>query len=233
VEPLHLLAGVTDDQSSRSAQLLRNVGITRERIMNAIREKEATPSSGHGLAAFDAAGVAAAPPVYSKRALAVNFLARVKARLRGATAIETEDLLIALLVEDQERFMETLASVPGVGIDRAYVPGPHQAFLPLGLSGDLIAQIEALCSHSEALPPTTDIPMSEGMRRSFAIATLLRGALQQPAIEPVHLLAAVAGAEQSRAAQVLREAGITGERVLRAIREEQHARPDGAERGSG
>lgn len=220
VEPLHLLAAVANDQSSRGAEVLRQAGITREKIINAMQQEEAAASSKDRAATFEAAGAAAAPPVYSKRALAVSFLARLKARLRGAGTIETEDLLVALLIEDQGRFMEALSSVPGVGIDVAHVPGPHRPFLPPGLANDLVAQVETLCSHSQPLPPATDIPMSEGVKRAFNVAGLLREALQQDAIQPLHLLAAVLGAEPGTAAQVFWDAGVTRESVLQAARGE-------------
>lgn len=56
--------------------------------------------------------------------------------------------------------------------------------------------------------------MSEDVQSAIGVADLLRGALRQRKIEPLHLLAAIVAEESSRAAQMLRETGITRETIL-------------------
>jgi hypothetical protein len=47
--------------------------------------------------------------LYSERARRVIFLARAGAGARGAELIERDDLLVALLVEDQNKTSDTLS----------------------------------------------------------------------------------------------------------------------------
>jgi ATP-dependent Clp protease ATP-binding subunit ClpA len=218
VEPLHLLAAAVGDESAAAAQIFREAGLTREKVVKAIREG-ATARSMQGPPVIEVAA-AVGPPVYSKRTMSVHFLARLRARTRGAETVEVEDLLTALIIEDQGRFLEALSSVPGVGVDVSYLPRPHPPALPADLASDLLAQLEELCNRSQPLPPDSVIPMSAGASRAVAVAGLLRDALQQSEIEPLHLLAAIVGADPGRGAQVFRDAGITAGRTLEAARAE-------------
>ena len=65
--------------------------------------------------------------LYSKRAKRVIFLARLEAGTRGAQAIELDDLLLALIGEDQNKIPDALEPLgrtgPVVGWD------PHEPFL--------------------------------------------------------------------------------------------------------
>ena len=38
IEPLHLLAAILEDESSRGAQIFREAGITREKVIQFLRE---------------------------------------------------------------------------------------------------------------------------------------------------------------------------------------------------
>jgi len=155
---------------------------------------------------------------YSNRALAVNFLAHVKARLRGSATAEIEDLILSIIIEDQGGDLEELRKAPGIGVDVGYVPLPHPPFLPPALANDLRARMEAACRRSTPLPPEATRGLSGGVTHIFEVADLLREALQQSKLEPLHLLAAIVCVESSPAAQVLRDAGITRDGVLRAAR---------------
>jgi DNA-binding phage protein len=209
-----LFAGCLEEESSKAAQSLREAGITRESIVKAIKDESVSREKA---LMEEGAAVAASAPVYSKRTLNIQFLARQRARMRGSSAIEIEDLLVALLIEDQGDFLDALSEFPGVGIDANYLPGPHLPFLPRALANDLLARVEALCSRSEPLPRGTVLPMSETVKRIFAVADLLRGALLQPEIEPLHLLGAALTDGSNSAVQVVREAGITSERIVKAL----------------
>ncbi|HEV2416297.1 MAG TPA: Clp protease N-terminal domain-containing protein [Terriglobia bacterium] len=140
--------------------------------------------------------------------------------MRGSGSIEVEDLLVAWLIEDQGDFLDALSETPGgIGIDITQVDlRPHAPALAPSVANDLIARIEALCSRSEPLPPDAAIPMSKAVKRIFAVADLLREALQQREVEPLHLLAAILEEISDEAVQIVLEAGITREKVLKAIR---------------
>lgn len=157
--------------------------------------------------------------LYSSRARNVNFLARLKARMRGSGSIEVEDLLVAVLIEGQGDFLDALSETPGISIDITQVDlRPHPPALARNLADDLLARVEALCSRSEPLPPDAAIPMSETVKRIFALADLLREALQQDEITPLHLLATMLEEESSKAVQAFREAGITAKMALEAAK---------------
>jgi len=218
VEPLHLLAAIARDEPSRAAQILTEAGVTREKLVNAIREEATVESKDWPVA--ERTRVAVGRPVLSTRTGAVNFLAYLRARTRGSGSIEVEDLLVALLIEDQGGFLDAISLVPGVGIDISHLPRPHRPFLPRELANDLLARVEGLCSRSQPLPPGADVQRSEGVKRAFAEADLLRDELRQSQVAPLHILAAILGDKSSRGAQALREAGITRQEILGALRGE-------------
>ena len=219
VEPLHLLAAAVGEGSSLAAQVFRDAGITRESVVDALREK---PVSRNKPVMEGGPRVPAAPPAYSKRGRQVVSLAHFNSRARGAAVIEVEDLLVAFLIEDQGGYVKALSElVPGVvGLDMAHVDlRPRQPFVSPAVADDLLARVEALCSRSEPLDWRAFKSMSEGVKRAFDVADLLRGALRQREIEPLHLLAAIVGTEASASARMFLEAGITPERVIEAIRQ--------------
>ncbi len=214
VEPLHLLAAVLEEESNKAVQILREAGITHESVLKALQEK---PRAIFQEVAKDAV-IVAGPPVYSKRALQIQFLARLKARMRGSATIEMEDFLVAFLIEDQGRLLDALSKTPGIGIDMSSLPAPHQPFLPADLADELLTRVEALCSRSQPLPPQTTIPMSESVKQAFSVADLLRDVLQHDEIAPLHLLAAALETESSKVVEIFREAAITRKSILQAIR---------------
>lgn len=218
VEPLHLLAAIAEDESSGVAQILREAGITHENIVKAVREEATTVPQLRPVR--EGTGLGPGPAAWSERAGAVNFLARLTARTRGSRIIEIEDLLVSLLIEDQGGFMDAISTVPGVGIDIARMPQPHQAFLPREIAADLLVRVKALCRRSQPLPSESDILTCEGVKRAFAVADLLRKALKQELIDPLHLLAAVVGTEPGITTQMFVDIGINSDEILRVLRGE-------------
>jgi len=68
---------------------------------------------------------------YSSRAAQVLMLARLKAGARGAETLEPDDLLAALLIEDQGGFYKAKAELLGrTGVAAGLGPLPHEPFLP-------------------------------------------------------------------------------------------------------
>lgn len=219
VEPLHLLAAALEDDSNQAVQAFTEAGITRESVLEALKEEAAFREKP--LIAVGTKDTVAVP-LYSVRARNVNYLARLKARMRGSGSIEVEDLLVALLIEDQGGFLDALSETPGgIGIDITHIDlRPHSPALAASMANDLIAQVEALCNRSEPLPPDAAIQMSKAVKRIFAVADLPRDALQQREVEPLHLLAVILEERSDEAVQIVLEAGITPENVLKAIRSE-------------
>ena len=83
---------------------------------------------------------------YSFRAVQVLMLARRKAGERGADALEVEDLLVGLIIEDHGGLMKELFGHPKPPGDTAEIgPRPQRSFLPPDLASDLLARVQALC----------------------------------------------------------------------------------------
>jgi ATP-dependent Clp protease ATP-binding subunit ClpA len=220
VEPLHLLAAILEDESSLGAQILRQAGITRDQIFKFIREEPEPEAAKFGERPATAVGFALGPPVYSQKTREALFLARQEARIRGAELIEVADVLVALVIEDQENFLDALSRYPGVGVSLPHMEArPHRHFLTRGLAADLLKGLESLRARSQPLPPATAQTMSAGMKRAFSVAARLRDEMTHAEIEPPHLLAAILEDESSRSAQIFREAGITREKVIQFLRE--------------
>lgn len=217
VEPLHLLAAVLADQSSKAVQISQQAGITREGVLKILRERAnvqplITPSAPTPIP------VTATPSLYSSRTRNVNYLARLRARLRGSVIIELEDLLTALLIEDQGGFPQALAEAR-IGIDITHVDlRPHPPAFAAKLADDLISRIQALCRHDEPLPLDASIPLSTDCQRAFTTANLLRIALGRREITVLHLLAATLTESGKKPVQVFLEAGITAELALNAAK---------------
>jgi ATP-dependent Clp protease ATP-binding subunit ClpA len=146
------------------------------------------------------------------------MLARLTAGQRGAEEVDAEDLLIALILEDQGQFPEALSKLHNLpsGVPEAGLRY-HQPFFAPDLANELLAQMQALRPRAQPVPNDSDLPVSENVQRIFTIATNLRDALQQSSIEPLHLLLAALEDTSSQAAHMLRAVGITREDVLMAI----------------
>ena len=218
VEPLHLLAAAVGEGSSPAAQVFRDAGITRESVVEGIREKAASK----GTPVMQGIRVPAGPAAYSKRGRQILSLAHFRSRARGSATIEVEDLLVSFLIEDQGEYAKAKSEIVpgGVAFDMDHVDlRPRRPFVPPAVADDLLARVEALCSRSEPLDWRAFKSMSEGVKRAFDVADLLREALRQREIEPLHLLAAIVATEASTSAQMFRDAGITTEKVVEAIRE--------------
>jgi ATP-dependent Clp protease ATP-binding subunit ClpA len=99
----------------------------------------------------------------------------------------------------------------------------HQPFFAPDLASDVLKEIEELLPHSQPLPTEANMPMSTDLKHTLGAASDIFEALQNKQIEPLHLLAAAVAEELSIGARTLRQAGITQERVLKAIRGEEQS----------
>jgi len=157
---------------------------------------------------------------YSFRAVQVLMIARRKAGERGADALEVEDLLVGLIIEDQGGLMKELFGHPEPPVGSLDVGSrPQRSFLPPDLASDLLARVQALCTRSQPVPNDSDLPVSDSVQRIFTLAASLRDELEQTYVEPLHLLAAILEDESSRGTKVFREAGITRETVIQFLQD--------------
>lgn len=156
---------------------------------------------------------------FSERARRVVFAAHVKACERGGEAIDTADLLASLILEDQG-MLET-AVLPKAGLGTATFAkrlSPHNPFFSSTQAQELLACLEKLLPHSQPLATTAEISESLSLRHALDSAKAFQTSLQHSAVEPLHLLAAALAEESSSGVQLLRDAGVTEEKVLLALR---------------
>jgi ATP-dependent Clp protease ATP-binding subunit ClpC len=156
--------------------------------------------------------------LYSERARQVIFLARLESGARGAEMIDVDDLLAALIVEDQNKTPEFLEML-GKGGGRFIGSTTHQPFLPPDVATSLLESIEGALPRSESIPTSADMGISPALGKALAATGDLREKLQSKRVTPLHLLAALLAGSHNRV-QALQEAGITEEKVLEAIRRE-------------
>jgi len=158
---------------------------------------------------------------FTERARRVVFAARFKTGQRGGDAIDVDDLVVALILEDQgmlgSLFRQLHPELPSSGF--AFPKENASLFIPPGVASDLLPKIERLLPQSDALPTTAEISASLALKSVLGDAQALQRQLNQNQIEPLHLWAAVLG-KSSQAAELLRQAGIDREQALRMLQEE-------------
>ncbi|HXH51138.1 MAG TPA: Clp protease N-terminal domain-containing protein [Terriglobia bacterium] len=159
---------------------------------------------------------------FSQRAGHVFFLARFKAGQRGAKAIELEDLLVSLVIEDQGKFQEAVSGVwtNGTPVIQPETP-PQNPFIAPEIAGELLARFGAPSPQGEPLPTSAEMPLSQASKNALSRANSLCDELQHSSIEPLHLLAAILENQKNKAAQVFRDAGITREKIIPFLKGEQ------------
>ena len=159
---------------------------------------------------------------FSQRARHVIFLARFKAGQRGAKAIELEDLVVSLVIEDQGKFQEAVSRVwtNGTPVIQPEIP-PQNPFLPPEIADELLARLEARRSQGQPLPTSAEMPLSQASKNALFRADSLCDEMQHSSVEPLHLLAAILENQKNKAAQVFRDAGITREKIVTFLKGEQ------------
>lgn len=173
---------------------------------------------------------------FSERARRVVFFSRKLAGRRGASAIEAEHLIEALILEDQSDCAKLLpeSSAPGTAVHWIR-PGrpqrsdqPHRPFFTAETASKIQRGIEPLmAANGPHLPESVDMPVSETGQRvmlgAIELSEELRHAQATPSrirtghVEPLHMLAVVLADDTSAVAEVLKQAGVTREVVMTAI----------------
>jgi ATP-dependent Clp protease ATP-binding subunit ClpA len=155
---------------------------------------------------------------FSKRARQIVFAARFKAGERGANTIDTDDLLVGLVLEDQGILEKTVFSTMFEGQD---IPvnrsQSHIPFLSVTVAQDLLANLEKDLLQSQPIALTTEMPLSLSLEHVFSSAKDVQTRFRHDQIEPLHLLAAILAEESGRGVKLLQNSGITHEKVLRAL----------------
>jgi hypothetical protein len=154
---------------------------------------------------------------YSVRAKQVIFLARLESGARGAEMLDPDDLLAALIIEDQNAIPSGLARLGMTG--QVMVLPKHQPFLTPDTANRVLESIHESLPRSQPIPNSTDMPISPALGETLAAATDLGKSLQSKEVTPLHLLAGMMRGSH-RGVQALRDVGITEAEVLNAIRKE-------------
>ncbi len=151
---------------------------------------------------------------FSNRSKMVIFLTRKDAGRRGATALEPGDLLEAIINEDQgELARRFVGAVTGSGPIR-----PPEPFFSAEAASKVLLSLHNILARQEPVADSVDMTMSPGLQNILNAATTLAGELHHSQVQPLHLVAAVLADESSGPAEILREAGISKEGVIQALR---------------
>lgn len=151
---------------------------------------------------------------FSPRARQVVFVARFKAGERGATAIEVDDFIDALILEDQG-MLESVFSKFYEGQGTAVNSAPsHVSLFSSDIAQALLSNLGRILPRSQSVPLTTEIPLSPSLETAFNSAKSFQTRFHRQQIEPLHLLAAILKEASSEGVKLLEGSGITEEKVL-------------------
>jgi ATP-dependent Clp protease ATP-binding subunit ClpA len=152
---------------------------------------------------------------YSVRARQVIMLSRWAAGMRGAEAIELDDLLEALIREDQGE----AAAIMSQG--HPHVPHfTNQAGAPLPFFSKDEAQalLGALAKPGLGNQDlSVDMPVAASVKDALTAAPMLADKKGHKVVEPLHLLSVIVEDRESSLAKLLRLSGITRQRVRRGF----------------
>jgi ATP-dependent Clp protease ATP-binding subunit ClpA len=151
---------------------------------------------------------------FSDRSRLVVFLARKDAGRRGAATLEVAHLLEALVREDQG---EVGPRFPGALAPSAAM-SPQEPYFSAEVASEILLRLEEILPpQSKPVPDSTDMPTSAALDLTFTEAMELAKQLHHGRIEPLHLLMAVLS-QEPRAAEIVKQLGVSKEAVLAAIR---------------
>jgi hypothetical protein len=164
---------------------------------------------------------------FSERARRVIFFSRKVAGERGAAAIGVEDLMQALVLEDQADYAKVFPKSAVPGAARMALP-THRPFFTAEVAAEIQRGLEPLLPNAAPVLGSVEMPVSDALKELFATAIKLSEELRgEPAtpsriqvghVEPLHLLTAALSDEASATAEVLQQAGIAKEAVIAAIK---------------
>jgi ATP-dependent Clp protease ATP-binding subunit ClpA len=151
-------------------------------------------------------------------------LTRRVAGRQGAAALEPEHLIEAFVLEDHGEkpkkvgvFGSNMVSDSDLQAYLQQPQGPNRLFLAPETAAEILSRLELASVKSEPIPDSLDMPISPALGRTLKSAMALKDELKQKSVEPLHLLAAELS-QNSNAAQILRDVGLTTEEVITAIK---------------
>ena len=130
---------------------------------------------------------------YNESARRVIFYARLEAGRFGAPNIETEHLLLGLMQADWNLVRTCLTSEVSAESIRA--------------------EISSQTPQSKAIPQNVDLPISDECKHVLAFTTEAADAMGLVGIGTAHLLLGLLREEHSLAARILREHGVSVDRI--------------------
>ena len=155
---------------------------------------------------------------FSMRARQVIFAARFGAGARGATQIEVEDFLLALVLEDQGTLGQTVLSKLHNGQGTLLNNAPsHTPFFTQEVAKQLVTRIDELLQQMVPVDVSIEIPISSALERVFGSANAFQGPFPHAPIEPLLLLAGILTEEFCPSARLLKAFGITTEMVMEQL----------------
>lgn len=154
---------------------------------------------------------------FSDRAKRVIFLMREVASRNGETAlIEPHHLLHGIIREDQGEFAARMPNVVAIAGKPNRPPDP---FFSKETAAAVLEKLERTYPpKAEAIPLSTDMETSDALRRILIRATKLAKQLHHRDIIPLHLLLALLSAKSDPSSDILKQAGISRDAVLAALR---------------
>lgn len=151
---------------------------------------------------------------FSDRSKMVIFLTRKDAGRRGATALEPGDLLEAIINEDQGELAKRFVGA----VTRSGQIREPEPFFSAEVASKALLRLHNILPQQEPVVDSVDIVMSPSLQHILNAATTFAGTLHHSQVQPLHLVATILAEEGSGPAEILREAGISKEAVIQALR---------------
>jgi ATP-dependent Clp protease ATP-binding subunit ClpA len=218
----HLLLGLMREQQGAGAQVLSELGVTHDRVQNAVRF---VIGQGEHAVADDI--------TFTPRAKNVVELAIAQARALGHDTIDTEHLLLALLREGEGVAVGVLESL-GTNLGRVWANTYRVLGIPPNLRPELPSthrwrdqnvrilqerlnrrRVWSIQGFSQVVGPLVGLPsFTTGAIRAVEEAELTAWWLHHQQVEPAHLLVGLIREHQGIAAQALRRVAVTEQLVV-------------------
>jgi ATP-dependent Clp protease ATP-binding subunit ClpA len=153
---------------------------------------------------------------FSERARRLIFFSRKVAGERGAAASEVEDLMQALVLDDQADYAKVFPKSAVPGAARMELP-THRPFFTAEVAAEIQRKLEPLLPNAGPVRDSLDMPVSPALVRILKAVKDRSKESHDGQVEPLHLLAEVLSDDASAVADVLKQAGVTQEAVAAAI----------------
>jgi hypothetical protein len=152
---------------------------------------------------------------FSDRSKMIVFLTRMDSGRRGAKAIEPGDLLEAIINEDQGELAKRFAD--GFTESGRPIRAP-EPFFSAELASKVLLRLHNLLPQHEPAADSLDMPMASGLQDIMEAATTLARELEHNQVQPLHLVAAILAEETSEPSEILKEAGVSRQAIIQALR---------------